>query len=308
MHYQQQNSMLSKHNEVIYYRNCLFDAHMHRDYELILLLKGSLEITAGGKSRVMEAPLCALMLKDQVHAIRSLHNTSAIIHVFSGDIVPAFNQAVSRKMSSTCIFTLPADTLRFYVNTMVQTRDYSDFSLKGLLYIVLSHYLAQTEFTSDQNRQETIISTVFSYISRHYTEKITLEDVAAVCGYNAHYVSRVFASSIGINFKKVVNGYRLAHAMELIQETDLSMTEIALASGFGSVRSFNRVYAESLKDRNGVSSAADSTGKNPVRTDKLIENWDSLICLHESSSAGVTLTCRDEAKLDLIRQDLHEYL
>ena len=102
MHYQQQNSMLSKHNEVIYYRNCLFDAHMHRDYELILLLKGSLEITAGGKSRVMEAPLCALMLKDQVHAIRSLHNTSAIIHVFSGDIVPAFNQAVSRKMSSNC--------------------------------------------------------------------------------------------------------------------------------------------------------------------------------------------------------------
>ncbi len=299
MHYQQQNSMLSGHNEIIYYRNCLFGAHMHRDYELILLLKGSLEITAERKTMVMEAPHCALLLKDQVHAIRSLHDTSAIIHVFSGDIVPAFNQAVSGKTGSNPLFSLPPETLRYYVNTILKTQDYSAFTLKGLLYNVLSHYLAQSELNDDRNRQDDIISTVFSYISRHYTEKITLEDVAAVCGYNAHYVSRVFASSVGINFKKVVNGYRLAHAMELMQETDLSMTEIALASGFGSVRSFNRVYAESMKE------CEDPAGEN---ADKLMQNWDSLICLHESDSSGTDVICTDTNRLALIRSDLAEYL
>ena len=83
-----------------------------------------------------------------------------------------------------------------------------------------------------------------------------------------------------------------------MQDTDLSMTEIALASGFGSVRSFNRVYAESMK--------SDADPKPPVG--KFMAYWESAICLHESTAAGSTITCRDENKLSFIRRDLAEYL
>ena len=298
MHYQQKNSMPSRHTEVIYYRSCMFDAHMHRDYEMILLLRGTLELTVERKTAVMQAPMCAVVLKDQVHSIRSIGPTSAIIHVFSGDTVPAFSQAVSAKTGTTFTFSPPEDALRYYVRNFVLTQDYNPYTIKGILYILLGHYLAGTEFDPVQNRQNDIISTIFSYIGSHYRENITLEDVAAVCGYNAHYISRIFASSIGINFKKVVNGYRLAHALELMQDTNLSMTEIAIASGFGSVRSFNRVYAESMKLKHQEDSSAG----------KLTENWDALICLHEASVNGETIVCRDTGKLDFIRQDLAEYL
>jgi|GEM_PF-1233336 len=298
MHYQQGNSTHSKHNEIIYYRNCMFGAHMHRDYELILLLRGTLELTVERHTVTLEAPMCAVILKDQVHSLRSLRDTSAIIHVFSGNTVPAFSQTVSAQTGTTFTFTPPEDALRYYVRNVVLTQDYSPYTIKGLLYILLGHYLAQTQFTAVQERQNDLISTIFSYIGSHYKENITLEDVSAVCGYNAHYISRVFASTIGINFRKVVNSYRLAHALELMQDTDLSMTEIALASGFGSVRSFNRVYAESMKSDSPQNSSAG----------KLKENWDSLICLHESTAAGSTITCRDENKLTFIRGDLAEYL
>lgn len=298
MHYQQKNSTYSRHNEIIYYRSCMFEAHMHRDYEMILLLRGTLELTVERRSVTMQAPMCAVVLKDQVHSIRSLPNTSAIIHVFSGDTVPAFSRTVSAKTGTTFTFTPPGEALRYYVRNFVLTQDYSPFNIKGMLYILLGHYLAQTEFTPAVSRQNDLISTIFSYISSHYQENITLDDIAAVCGYNVHYISRVFASGIGINFKKIVNGYRLAHALELMQDTNLSMTEIALASGFGSVRSFNRVYVESMKPADPQSGNAG----------KFSENWDALICLHESSDACETVTCRDESKLNFIRQDLAEYL
>ncbi len=68
--------------------------------------------------------------------------------------------------------------------------------------------------------------------------------MAESCGYDAHYLSRIFSSNVGINFKRVVNSYRLDYARTLLQETGLSITEVALASGFGSVRSFNRAFAE----------------------------------------------------------------
>lgn len=298
MHYQQGNSTHSKHNEVIYYRNCMFEAHMHRDYELILLLRGTLELTVERQTVTVQAPMCAVVLKDQVHSIRSLKDTTAIVHVFSGDTVPAFSQTVSAKAGTTFTFSPPEDALRYYVRNFVLLQDYSPYTIKGILYIILGHFLAQTEFTSVQNRQNDLIASIFSYIGSHYRENITLDDVAAFCGYNAHYISRIFASAIGINFRKVVNGYRLAHALGLMQDTNLSMTEIALASGFGSVRSFNRVYAESMK--------SDGTQSSPAG--KLTENWDHLICLHESTVTGSTITCRDENKLSFIRCDLAEYL
>ena len=298
MHYQQVNSTHSKHNEIIYYRNCMFGAHMHRDYELIVLLRGSLELTVERQTVTLQAPMCAVILKDQVHSLRSLRDTSAIIHVFSGDTVPAFSQTVSAKSGATFTFVPPEDALRYYVRNFVLTQDYSPYTIKGLLYIRLGHYLTLTEFSAVLNRQNDLIASIFSYIGSHYRENITLDDVAAFCGYNAHYISRIFASAIGINFRKVLNGYRLAHALELMQDTNLSMTEIALASGFGSVRSFNRVYAESMK--------SDASSNDPVG--KFMAYWESAICLHESSVTGTTITCHDETKLSFIRRDLENYL
>ena len=66
--------------------------------------------------------------------------------------------------------------------------------------------------------------------------------MADYLGYEKHYVSRYFNKWFNTNFKQFINEYRVGYAEELLKRHDLSVTEVAYKAGFGSVRSFNRVF------------------------------------------------------------------
>lgn len=110
---------------------------------------------------------------------------------------------------------------------------------------MLEAYSSQVKLVPcDTGKNKSIIGAIFAYVSEHFREPITLTDLEDVCGYSAHYLSRVFSEAVGINFRRFVNELRLEYARELLTATDLPVTEIAYKSGFGSIRSFNRAFGE----------------------------------------------------------------
>ncbi len=58
-------------------------------------------------------------------------------------------------------------------------------------------------------------------------------------GVTSRHLSRLFATHLGASPKTVAQTRRLHFAKKLIDESSLSMTEVAMASGYGSVRRFN---------------------------------------------------------------------
>lgn len=73
---------------------------------------------------------------------------------------------------------------------------------------------------------------------------LSLQILSRRLGMNHVYVSRAINDGVGCNFNGFINQLRVEHAKRLIEERDpRSLTEIALASGFGSKASFNRAFA-----------------------------------------------------------------
>lgn len=76
-----------------------------------------------------------------------------------------------------------------------------------------------------------------------FINEVGLEDgvdaLAGHLGIGARHLSRLFRIHLGASPSAVARTRRLQFAKKLIDETDLPMTQIALASGFGSVRRFN---------------------------------------------------------------------
>ena len=66
-----------------------------------------------------------------------------------------------------------------------------------------------------------------------------IEALASRLGIGPRHLSRLFRRHLGASPSAVVQTRRLQFAKKLIDETDLPMTQVALASGFGSVRRFN---------------------------------------------------------------------
>lgn len=86
--------------------------------------------------------------------------------------------------------------------------------------------------------------TMLSYIETHFNENIKLEDVARVGNYNPNYVSQFFRIKSGVNFYEYLTRIRLFYAINLINNSNLSFTEIALQSGFPSHKALSRSFIQ----------------------------------------------------------------
>lgn len=69
-------------------------------------------------------------------------------------------------------------------------------------------------------------------------------EVAELLGVTDRHLRRIFADAHGVAPIDYLNTQRLLLAKQLLTDTRLPVTQVALASGFGSVRRFNAAFAE----------------------------------------------------------------
>lgn len=83
---------------------------------------------------------------------------------------------------------------------------------------------------------------ILTYIQQYYTDKITLADLAEYFHLSEKYLSRYFKKHFHISFSQYLSHLRLSHAKNLLETSDLSITEVAASAGFPSVSFFIRSF------------------------------------------------------------------
>ena len=66
--------------------------------------------------------------------------------------------------------------------------------------------------------------------------------MAEMAGISKDYFSRIFRSVTGTNYSRWLNMIRMEKATELLADEEMTLTEVAMRSGFQSISSFNRVF------------------------------------------------------------------
>lgn len=70
----------------------------------------------------------------------------------------------------------------------------------------------------------------------------SLDDLAERVGVTSRHLRRIFETEFGVTMIEFAQTQRLLIAKRLLTDTGLSMAEVALAAGFGSVRRFNDLF------------------------------------------------------------------
>ena len=83
---------------------------------------------------------------------------------------------------------------------------------------------------------------VFDYLDEHFTENLTLEQLANVAGFSKFHFSRMFKQCSGYNFYDYLCYKRIKSAETLLLKPGISITEVALQSGFSNLSTFNRTF------------------------------------------------------------------
>lgn len=155
-------------------------------------------------------------------------------------------------------------------NAPDENRMYILSQLFGLLAILKQEFESNNETEINFSREKDNIRKAFQYIETHYKEKLSLQEVADHVYLSRSYLSKEFQKSAGVSFADHLRTLRLNEAMKLLRNSEKSINEIALESGFSNINTFISNFHEVYGCTPGVwrrqkleTASADTQDMNP---------------------------------------------
>jgi AraC-like DNA-binding protein len=110
--------------------------------------------------------------------------------------------------------------------------------------------LAKAGFLNDSiNTHNQKLNKVYEYIMVNFTKKIYLKDVSSICCMSPSTFCRFFENVTGKTLFDYLKEVRIGYACKLLQESELTISNICYQSGFNNLSHFNNQF----KDINHVS-------------------------------------------------------
>ena len=111
---------------------------------------------------------------------------------------------------------------------------------KKIILLQFIHELWKKGFIveNDTTGRNTVEKEMVSYIQQNYTGKILLREFGEQFHLSEKYISRYFKEHFHITLSQYVTYLRLEHAKQMLQETDISVTEVAMQSGYQNISYF----------------------------------------------------------------------
>ncbi len=232
------NSRGNYNYNAFFYDSLRWDSHFHKNFELIYCEKGKNSVVAGGNSFLLSPGEWLLIPPGTLHSF-TVSDGRLWIGVFSSDFVSLFHRENKNRMFSP--FRCDEETEAYLKSVLLQEGVPDRYCLKSALYAVCHQCLLHASLLEKWG-DGAFSSRVLTYLSENFEKPLTMGEVCEEFGYEFHYFSKRFHDTFGMNFRELLNLCRFEKACELLEKTDKPLTEIALESGFQSIRNFNTVF------------------------------------------------------------------
>ena len=88
---------------------------------------------------------------------------------------------------------------------------------------------------------------VCNYISENCKQQLTVEDMASYAGFSKYHFCRLVKQFTGSSFYDYLLSQRILNAERLLMNPEMTITDVAMQSGFNSISTFNRIFKEYKK-------------------------------------------------------------
>ncbi len=108
---------------------------------------------------------------------------------------------------------------------------------------------AIASFSANDSERVEHIERMLRFIAEHALEDISAEDVGRAVGLHPNYAMSIFKRAVGHTINQAIVRHRLDTAQSLLISTDLSITDVAFESGFGSASRFYEAFSERFVEK-----------------------------------------------------------
>lgn len=223
--------------------NISFPPHLHSHVEIIYVVDGEIVISINNKTKKMKKGEIAFSFPNDIHSYETSTVSKTILTIFSPNIINGYFGNKSDLTLEIPFYYCPNKIVEF-LNVLLEefNATKNEFIIKGMLYSILGKMDSLFEFATKKYTYDSTIQLLLNYIASHFTENITLDSLSKALGFSKFYISRIFSKKIGYQFNEYINMLRINMAQSLLNDTPMSILNIAFECGFDSQRNFNRVF------------------------------------------------------------------
>ena len=249
-------------------RSFQIPVHWHDEFEIIYVRSGFLAVSISGESYIGKTGDAFVVSPGNLHLMGSQTGTVDYytflfpLKYISFRTDDMLDEKLLEPLNSGHLMICPRvkDTAKELCEQLIEIyeakKDESESKITTqvrtkiiLLQFILEMWERGFVIENDKSGRNTIEKEMISYIQQNFMEKISLKEFSEQFHLSEKYISRYFKEHFHITLSQYITHLRLEHAKQLLQDTDIPVTEIAMQSGYQNVsyfiRSFKKTYGVS---------------------------------------------------------------
>ncbi len=222
-----------------------FPAHIHEDIELVLVKKGQGTAFCDGRKYELWDNVFFLAFPNQVHRYEDCSPGEYLIFIIKPTDLLGYENIFLGGVPKTSVWRYGENDrgIEYLANEIVVEYENNGLTtvVKAYLTALFGKLFNNYEIEKNRENRNTVLR-ILQYCKSHFTEEITVGDVARNLHISKSSVSHIFSNRLSMSFCDYINSLRLSEAVQLLKNKNYSMTEISSMSGFPTIRTFNRAF------------------------------------------------------------------
>lgn len=239
--------------------------HWHNDLEFIYVFEGETSYQLNGRRVLMKAGEGIFVNSNQLHLIISENSDCGLYCIIFHPTVLCSSKYIEEKFvapivaneSIPCIMlsekvSWQNDILQFQKKLYeLSETENSETEMMQTLFALWTTLYKNLDLSENKERYDgslNVVRQMLRFVHDNYKQKITLNDLCRAGGVGKTCCAELFRKYVSCSAIEYVINYRIKKSVELLLKTDMSVTEIALETGF----SGGSFYAETFRKKLGV--------------------------------------------------------
>lgn len=220
----------------------------YNSYLMMVVVDGNIRCHQEDEAATAAAGEILLLDCHKPHTYYALNNATFYFVHFGGGMAESLCQYVHKQ----CGLMISCRNVDFFTQTIGQLMavqdskgTWNEANVSADIYRLLMSMVASAITHHFNKDDRETVKNAAEYISKHLSERLTVENLAHRYGYSAGYFSKAFKCSTGFAPYQYILNARLDYSRHLLSNTTLSIQEVADRSGFTSLANFSYSFRKS---------------------------------------------------------------
>ncbi len=228
-------------------------AHLHYHVEIVYMREGYAKAYIDSDAFEIQTGDLLVVFPNRIHRFEdAVGRNKYDLFIVNPDVAPDLSPRITAENPQNPVIRHADDNYRIMalINILREADSFPSSSRQTLLsgyflsfFVEILEMMPTRSIKHDENQA---MRALVQFCSANFTKELSLAILEEELHLSKYYISHLFGDKLGIRFNDYINSLRISEACRLLRTTDMSITEISDASGFGTLRTFNRSFIKQM--------------------------------------------------------------